>query len=112
MYIKNRNCNENAQKEILKESKKTCDIAIQTESIYMDRILDGIHAEEKLENLDVIFEENYAVIQEVENLDSPSSEHSEPENMSVIELKNLAKLQNIKGYSRMKKSELIEILSL
>ena len=106
MYIKNTN------KTTKKETKDVC---IQTEN--MDIIRHKHYAEEKLENLDVIFEEDQVVeddnadIQEVENLNSPSSEHTEPENMSVIELKNLAKEQNIKGYSRMKKAELIEILS-
>ena len=36
----------------------------------------------------------------------------ELENMSVIELKELAKIQNIKGFSRMKKSDLIQSLSV
>jgi len=116
MYIKNRK--EYSEKEL----KKTCDVGIQTESIYTNNILDDLYTEEKTYNdIDeskngLLIEEEYIQtenldIQEVENLDSPSSEHSELNNLNVIELKDLAKLQNIKGYSRMKKAELIEILS-
>lgn len=111
MYIKN------TKKET--KEKETKDVCLQTESIYMDIIRDELLAEEKLDLIcedsedDVIPKEDEYIqkeesqIEEVENLS--------PENglisMSVIELKELAKQQNVKGFSRMKKSELIEILS-
>ena len=40
-----------------------------------------------------------------------SSQENGLKDMSVIELKEFARLQQIKGYSRMKKAELVQILS-
>ena len=44
-------------------------------------------------------------------IDTTSTDCTDFNQMSVIELKEMAKIQNIKGYSRMKKSDLIEKLS-
>ena len=113
-----------------KEATKKENIATQTEPIIKDEVLpiqkiDSCMysiSEEILSNSE---EEEYiqteeSQIQEVEQLSQDrtnvsdteeESQANELKNMSVIELKELAKQQNIKGFSRMKKTELIEILS-
>ena len=117
IYIKN-------SKKTTKKEKITYDICIQTDVcedhlVFQD--LDTINEENVLDVSTVIEEENNTIdeyiqketscIEEVENLSSPISQDNSLKNMNVIDLKELAKEQNIKGYSRMKKADLIEILS-
>ena len=64
--------------------------------------------EEENNTIDEYIQKEELCIEEVSN---PMSQDSELKNMSVVDLKELAKHQQIKGYSRMKKVELIEILS-
>ena len=68
------------------------------------------------ENMKIIDESNELICEETDldlliDVSSPVSQDNELTCLSVIELKDLARVQQIKGYSRMKKAELIQILS-
>lgn len=81
-----------------------------TEMIYENSDLPGVLNTEMIDE-EYIQNEDSDITQ-VENLTSPSSEaDSLLKSMNLIELKELAKEQDIKGISRMKKAELIKILS-
>ena len=122
MYMKN-------NKTTMKKDTKTKDISVQTDSLIDEPILKDelyvIEAEEYIQKEESLIEEvkqltsnsisaDVEQVEEhthIEEVSSPVSQNDGIRNMSVIELKELAKEQNVKGYSRMKKAELIEILS-
>ena len=98
------------------QKHNTKDICTQTESdmhMELDEIASDI--EDKLNvieesNSDIETEDEYihneeSHIEEVENLSNQMSQDNGLRNMNVVELKELAKEQQVKGYSRMKKSE-------
>ena len=114
MYIKN-----------TKKHTITKDICTQTESTDSGQQLEIIEENESIDesideenesideenDLDDYIQNEVSQIEEVENLSSPVSQDNELTRMSVIELKERARVQQIKGYSKLKKAELIEILS-
>ena len=107
--------------------KKLNNVSTQTESnlesiIEEEEINETEEEENSEEEEHEISESEISEINETEEKEISESEiiesevvlgtEEELENMSVIELKELAKIQNIKGFSRMKKSDLIQSLSV
>ncbi len=97
-FLTDEDKNKLAKKETAKE-----------EVIKEEIVKEEVKAEEKVEKVADV-KETVEEVKTVEKEETPNKEEVDYSKMNITELKNLAKEQGIKGYSKLKKDELIEKL--